>query len=418
MPTTAAIITIGDELMIGQVVDTNSSFISQQLVKHGIWVSLRLSVGDDETSIINALASAESNADVIIITGGLGPTKDDITKHVLCNYFGGKLIINEAALDNVKSIFSRLNKPMIPSNRRQAEVPDNCTVLLNKNGTAPAMMFSKHNKLFFSLPGVPFEMEALVSDQVIPIITEAFKLPHIIHKNILTIGLGESFLAEKIRMVEDNLPSSIKLAYLPDSGLVRLRLTAIDSGSDPSLSQKLNSAAEEIKMLSGDHFVCDEDIKIETVIGRLLTEKHITLSTAESCTGGYIAHLLTANPKSSQYFTGSVVCYDKRIKKEVLGVSETLLEEEGTVNKDVAVQLVKGVLNVLGSDYAIGITGLMGPDAGDEDKPVGTTWIAVGNKNTIEAKEFYFRFSRRKNIQNAASQALNMLRLFIRKHEK
>lgn len=415
--TSAALITIGDELMIGQVVDTNSSFISQQLILAGLWVSLRVSVGDEAQSILQALDTAAAKADVVIITGGLGPTKDDITKEVLCRYFGGKMVINNEALENVKSIFSRLNKPLIESNYKQAEVPETCTVLLNKNGTAPAMFFSKNDKLFFSLPGVPFEMEALVNEYVIPIIQQRFQLPKIVHRHILTIGLGESFLAEKIKSIEDSLPPSIKLAYLPDSGLVKLRLTATD-GSDEVILAQLDSAASQIRKITDEYFVCDEDIKIETVIGRLLSEKKKTLATAESCTGGYIAHLLTANPKSSNYFTGSVVCYDKRIKSEVLGVHKQLIDAEGTVNEAVAVQLARGVLTALGSDYAIGITGLMGPDAGDEDKPVGTTWIAVGNKNTIVAKEFLFRFSRRKNIQNAATQALNMLRLFIKNQEK
>ncbi len=417
MTKNAALITIGDELMIGQVVDTNSSFISQQLILAGLWVSLRVSVGDEAQSILQALDTAAAKADVVIITGGLGPTKDDITKEVLCRYFGGKMVINNEALENVKSIFSRLNKPLIESNYKQAEVPETCTVLLNKNGTAPAMFFSKNDKLFFSLPGVPFEMEALVNEYVIPIIQQRFQLPKIVHRHILTIGLGESFLAEKIKSIEDSLPPSIKLAYLPDSGLVKLRLTATD-GSDEATLAQLDSAASQIRKITAEYFVCDEDIKIETVIGRLLSEKKKTLATAESCTGGYIAHLLTANPKSSNYFTGSVVCYDKRIKSEVLGVDKQLIDAEGTVNEAVAVQLARGVLTALGSDYAIGITGLMGPDAGDEDKPVGTTWIAVGNKNTIVAKEFLFRFSRRKNIQNAATQALNMLRLFIKNQEK
>lgn len=417
MTKSAALITIGDELMIGQVVDTNSSFISQQLILAGLWVSLRISVGDEAQSILQALDTAAAKADVVIITGGLGPTKDDITKEVLCRYFGGKMVINNEALENVKSIFSRLNKPLIESNYKQAEVPETCTVLLNKNGTAPAMFFSKNDKLFFSLPGVPFEMEALVNEYVIPIIQRRFQLPKIVHRHILTIGLGESFLAEKIKSIEDNLPPSIKLAYLPDSGLVKLRLTATD-GSDEVILAQLDSAASQIRKITDEYFVCDEDIKIETLIGRLLSEKKKTLATAESCTGGYIAHLLTANPKSSNYFTGSVVCYDKRIKSEVLGVDKQLIEEEGTVNEAVAVQLARGVLTTLGSDYAIGITGLMGPDAGDEDKPVGTTWIAVGDKNTIVAKEFFFRFNRRKNIQNAATQALNMLRLFIKNQEK
>lgn len=411
--TTASIITIGDELLIGQVIDTNSAFIAQQLNKAGIWLNRRVAVGDVYDAIKKALDEESAISDIIIITGGLGPTADDITKPLLCEYFDGKMIVNEAALENVKDIFlNKLKRPLLEVNLKQAEVPDTCTVLQNTRGTAPGMWFEKNGKVFVSLPGVPFEMMGLMEKEVIPRLKQKFQTSHIVHRTLLTAGIGESFLAEHIKEFEASLPSHIKLAYLPNYGMVRLRLTA--TGNDLALTEKeTDNYFAALKDRVSEFLVTDKDINMETVIGQLLTERKKTVCTAESCTGGYIAHLLTANPKSSSFFTGSVVCYDARIKKEVLQVNSNLIDEEGTVNEEVARQMVTGVLNQLRSTYAIAVTGLMGPDAGDEKEPVGTTWIAVGNKNKTESRKFHFRFDRKRNIELTAINALNMLRTFI-----
>lgn len=411
--TTASIITIGDELLIGQVIDTNSAFIAQQLNKAGIWLNRRVAVGDVYDAIKKALDEESAISDIIIITGGLGPTADDITKPLLCEYFNGKMIVNEAALENVKDIFlNKLKRPLLDVNLKQAEVPDTCTVLQNTRGTAPGMWFEKNGKVFVSLPGVPFEMMGLIEKEVIPRLKQKFLTSHILHRTLLTAGIGESFLAEHIKEFEASLPSHIKLAYLPNYGMVRLRLTA--TGNDLALTEKeTDNYFAALKDRVSEFLVTDKDINMETVIGQLLTERKKTVCTAESCTGGYIAHLLTANPKSSSFFTGSVVCYDARIKKEVLQVNSNLIDEEGTVNEEVARQMVTGVLNQLRSTYAIAVTGLMGPDAGDEKEPVGTTWIAVGNKNKTESRKFHFRFDRKRNIELTAINALNMLRTFI-----
>lgn len=411
--TTASIITIGDELLIGQVIDTNSAFIAQQLNKAGIWLNRRVAVGDVYDAIKKALDEESAISDIIIITGGLGPTADDITKPLLCEYFNGKMIVNEAALENVKDIFlNKLKRPLLDVNLKQAEVPDTCTVLQNTRGTAPGMWFEKNGKVFVSLPGVPFEMMGLIEKEVIPRLKQKFLTSHIVHRTLLTAGIGESFLAEHIKEFEASLPSYIKLAYLPNYGMVRLRLTA--TGNDLALTEKeTDNYFASLKDRVSEFLVTDKDITMETVIGQLLTERKETVCTAESCTGGYIAHLLTANPKSSSFFTGSVICYDARIKKEVLQVNSHLIDEEGTVNEEVARQMVNGVLNQLGSTYAIAVTGLMGPDAGDEKEPVGTTWIAVGNKNKTESRKFHFRFDRKRNIELTAINALNMLRTFI-----
>ncbi len=410
---TASIITIGDELLIGQVIDTNSAWMAQELNKIGVWLKRRVAVGDVWEEIWNALDEEAKNTDIILITGGLGPTADDITKPLLNQYFGGKMIVDEASLNNVKTIFERISKrPMLDVNLKQAEVPDVCTPIPNKRGTAPGMWFEKEGKIFVSMPGVPFEMKEMMTSYVLPQLQQHFTMPFIAHRTFVTYGLGESFLAEKIQPVETTLPSHIKLAYLPNLGMVRLRLTA--KGDDKAALEKdLNDIEQRLQPYVQDVLVATEDISMETVLGRLLDKNKETVGTAESCTGGYISSLFTANANSSSYFTGSVVCYDTKIKEQVLMVDKTLLQERGTVDKDVAEQMVKGVLSLLQSNYAIATTGLMGPGNGGEDKPVGTTWVAVGNKNKIVSKEFYFRFDRRRNIELTAMNALNMLRLFI-----
>lgn len=570
----ASIITIGDELLIGQTIDTNSAFISQKLNEIGIWVKRRVAVGDDWNEIWNALDDESNESDIIIITGGLGPTADDITKPLLCKYFGGKLVVNENVLLHVKDIFSKLNRPIIERNLKQAEVPDNCEVLFNKRGTAPGMWFyhrtrreaspnpskggalksdnlnnqlsyatadpivygllkdfvKEHrynpteaekvlwqivrgrkmagfkfrrqhiisnfiadfvclsekliievdglyhqlmeNKIsdeqrtkelnalgfevirftneqvlddtdkvvttivqrvkqrrteisttqtpplggggavFISLPGVPYEMKGLMIEEVIPRLKKEFELPAIVHKTIFTAGQGESFIAETIKDVEASLPSHIKLAYLPGFGMVKLRLTARGDNKN-DLEKELEHYVFKLKESLKEFVVTDVDEGLEIVIGKMLRSKNKTMATAESCTGGYIAHLITSVPGSSEYYKGSVVSYANEAKENILGVKNETLRSVGAVSEETVLQMVKGVIEKMNVDYAVATSGIMGPDGGTAEKPVGTVWIAVGNKNKTEAKKFYFRFERERNIEQTSLTALNMLRKFI-----
>jgi nicotinamide-nucleotide amidase len=408
----ASIITIGDELLIGQVVDTNSAWMGQELNKNGIWVAHRVAVGDIREDIWQALDTEFLRSTLILITGGLGPTADDITKPVLCDYFGGKLVIDEGALDNVKKIFTRLQRPMIARNLQQAEVPDTCTVIPNRRGTAPGMWFEKEGRIFISMPGVPHEMKGMMTDDVIPRISVRFQLPFIAHRTVLTAGIGESFLAEHIKAFEDALPGSIRLAYLPNYGMVRLRLTI--RGEDPASSKHaLLSQFETLKSLVSEWLVTDEDIPIQEAVGRLLKQRGQTLGTAESCTGGYIAHLITSIPGSSHYFKGSIVSYANEIKTGLLQVDPGILAAEGAVSQPTVEAMVRGALGQLDTDYVVATSGIMGPDGGSPEKPVGTVWIAVGNRRNILAQKFSFRFDRARNIELTATNALNQLRKFI-----
>ncbi len=410
--TQASIITIGDELLIGQVIDTNSAWMAQELNKAGIRVVRRVAVGDVWDEIWTALDEEQKYADIILITGGLGPTADDITKPLLCKYFGGALIVDEAAKQNVLDIFAKLNRPIIDRNLKQAEVPDVCTVLQNKRGTAPGMLFEKEGKIFVSLPGVPHEMKGLMTDEVIPALVKQFKFPAIIHKTLLTAGVGESFLAELIKDYEEALPVHIKLAYLPNYGMVRLRLTATGHNATET-ETAISRLFEKLKALVAEYLVTDKDEPMENVVGKLLLATGKTMCTAESCTGGYIAHLLTSIVGSSKFYNGSVVSYSYEAKEDLLQVDKTTLETRGAVSEEVVLQMARGALKHLKSDYVIAVSGIMGPDGGTTDKPAGTVWIAVGNKENIQAQKLYFRFDRARNIQLTAMNALNLLRKFI-----
>lgn len=408
----ASIITIGDELLIGQVVDTNSAWMGSELNKNGIWVAHRVAVGDVREDIWQALDDEFKRSQLIFITGGLGPTADDITKPLLCEYFGGKLVVDPGALDNVKNIFTRLQRPMIDRNLQQAEVPDTCTVIPNRRGTAPGMWFEKEGRIFVSMPGVPHEMKGMMTDTVIPNIRSRFRLPFIAHRTLLTAGIGESFLAEHIKTFEENLPPAIRLAYLPNYGMVRLRLTI--QGEDPGASTKiLQSNFDILKELAAEWMVADEDIPIQQAIGNLLKTRNMTLGTAESCTGGYIAHLITSIPGASEYFNGSIVSYTNEIKTNLLHVPPATLATDGAVSQATVEAMVKGALEQLGADYVIATSGIMGPGGGSPEKPVGTVWIAVGDHQNIAAQKFSFRFDRGRNIELAATNALNQLRKFI-----
>jgi PncC family amidohydrolase len=574
----ASIITIGDELLIGQTIDTNSAFIAQELNKIGVWVRRRVAVGDVWDDIWNALDDESKLSDIIIITGGLGPTADDITKPLLCKYFGGKLVINEDVLNHVKYLFEKVYRrpgPILERNLKQAEVPDVCIVLHNARGTAPGMWFGpptpkmeaspnsskggaldsdnsnshysyltadptvygllkkfvaehrsnpteaervlweivkgkkmggfkfrrqhiianyiadfvclsekliievdglqhqlpdnkisdeqrtfelnnlgfdvirfsneyvlyepdsvintiilalkeRHKRLsttqnpplggegavFISLPGVPHEMKGLMINEVIPRLQQSFTMPVILHRTAFTSGQGESVIAEHIKDFETALPSYIKLAYLPGYGMVKLRLTAIGDNKE-QLEKELNDQFEQLKALVKDYLVTDTDEGLEIVIGKILKAKGKTMATAESCTGGYIAHLITSVAGSSAYYKGSVVSYANEVKENILGVQHSTLLSAGAVSDETVKEMAKGAIEKLNVDYAVAVSGIMGPEGGTDEKPVGTVWIAAANKNKVEAKQFYFRFDRERNIKQTAHTALDFLRRFI-----
>ncbi len=412
----AEIITIGDEILIGQIVDTNSAWIAQRLNDIGLRVKQISSVSDDRKHILTALSEAHQRADVILITGGLGPTKDDITKKTLAEYFGVGFIENTAALENVEKIFRRLrgaDAVLLDVNKQQALVPENCEVILNQNGTAPGMWFNYGSKIYVSMPGVPHEMMYMMEEAVIPKIKNTLPLPIIIHKNILTAGEGESYLAQKIADIEDSLPSYIKLAYLPKLGQVRLRLSAY--GDDASvLNEQVNTFANQIVERIGDAVIAQEDIALEKAVLNCMTEKGLTLSTAESCTGGYIAHLITQHAGSSKVYCGGAVTYSNELKKSVLGVGAETLLQHGAVSEETLTEMLRGALSKFKSDYAIAVTGVAGPDGGSVEKPVGTVWIGVANKNKMITKKFLFGNKRQQNIERAAIAALNLLNILLK----
>lgn len=408
----ASIITIGDELLIGQTIDTNSAWMAQELNKIGVWVKRRVAVGDTREDIWQALDEESESAQIILITGGLGPTADDITKPLLCDYFGGKMVVDEIVLEHVTNIFRRLNRPIIERNMKQAEVPDVCTVLMNKRGTAPGMLFRKGNCIYISMPGVPHEMKGIMQDEVLPLLQREYTMPSILHRTLLTAGIGESFLAEKINAWEEALPDDIKLAYLPNYGMVRLRLTATGTDND-ALKKQLDQLFAELQMQVKEWLIVNEDISLEVALGKLLMSKNKSMATAESCSGGYIAHLITAIPGSSTYFKGTVVAYAYDVKEDVLGVQHSTLETKGAVSEETVTEMLKGLLNKTTADYGIATSGIMGPGGGTEDKPVGTVWVAVGSRENMIAKKLHFRFDRLKNIELTATNALLMLFQFI-----
>jgi len=413
----ASIITIGDELLIGQVIDTNSAWMAQQLNSIGIPVIRRVAVGDQWDEIWTALDEESKKAEIIFITGGLGPTADDITKPLLCKYFDGKMVLNKEALENVTHLFEKIFKrPITERNIKQAEVPDTCKVIINKKGTASGMQFEKNGILYFSLPGVPFEMMGMIEEDILPLLTSTFKLPHISHKTLVTYGIGESMLADMLQSFEGNLPSHIKLAYLPNHGLVRLRLTV--TGENKSLVEKeVNTQFEYLQGVVKDSMVTNEDEAMENVIGKMLLSRNQTVATAESCTGGYIAQLISSVPGASAYYEGSMVTYSYAAKEKSLQVKKSTLENLGAVSEEVVIEMTKGLLNQLNTTYAIAVSGIMGPGGGMPEKPVGTVWVAIANDRKTTTKKFHFRFNRQKNIQLTAMNALNMLRNFILKND-
>jgi competence/damage-inducible protein CinA-like protein len=408
----ATIITIGDELLIGQTVDTNSAWMAQQLNAGGILVYRRVAVGDNREEILRTLKEESATVDIILITGGLGPTADDITKPVLCEYFGGKLIRNEEVFQHVKNIFESRGLQMLDRNLQQAMVPDNCTMLFNNRGTAPGMWFEREGKIFVSMPGVPHEMKGLMTNEVLPRLHQYFTTPFIIHRTLITSGQGESFVAERLVDFEKALPDFIKLAYLPGTGLLKLRLTATGE-EEMSLKEIVEKYFKELQSLLNNIAVVEEDIPFEALVGRLLKANGKTISTAESCTGGYISHLITRVPGSSEYFKGSVISYANEIKENILHVQADTLKTVGAVSEETVKEMVKGALDLLKTDYAIAVSGIMGPDGGTPEKPVGTVWLAAGNKDKIITELHHLRYDRLLNIQLTSAYALNLLRKMI-----
>ncbi len=412
----AEIITIGDELLIGQVVDTNSAFIAEKLNDIGVSVYQITSVQDDREQILHALKEAESRSDVIIMTGGLGPTKDDITKQTLCEYFGDTLVLNSAVLSHVEELFKKhISTPISELNRRQALVLSSAEVLHNEFGTAPGMWIPRNGKVVISLPGVPYEMRNLISYQVIPKVIQEFRRPFIIHKTIITYGMGESGIAEILESIEEGLPEEVKLAYLPSLGSVRLRLT----GKGPNkerLNQLIDAEAEKIKALLGDYVYGENGMEpLEVVVANLLKQKKMTLGTAESFTGGRIAQKITRNPGASAYFKGSVVCYATQTKVEVLGVSQEVIDRYSVVSSQVAEAMAIHLRRLLKTDFAIATTGNAGPTKGDSDAEVGTVFIAIASPKKVVVQRFQMGGQRDRVVEKSVNKAFELLQKEIAK---
>ncbi len=404
----AEIITIGDEILIGQIVDTNSAWIGRALNKIGVSVKQITSVSDQAEHIIKALDEAQGRADIILLTGGLGPTKDDITKLTLAKYFNMPLRQDQETLERVQSFFQKLDRPMLDINIKQADVPNGCEVIQNRNGTAPCMWFNVNGKIFVSMPGVPFEMMYLMEEEILPRIKENFDLPFIVHQTILTVGQGESYLAQQIEDIEDSLPSHIKLAYLPKLGQVRLRLSAIGNDEN-ALKTEVAIYAQRIIERAKDYVAAEEDVPLEKAILDLMKANNFTLSTAESCTGGYISHLITKHAGSSAVFAGGAVAYSYDLKETTLGVNHQTLTAFGAVSEQTVKEMAQGAIKQFKTDYSIAVSGIAGPDGGMPGKPVGSVWIAIGSKDKVIAKLFTFGNKRIQNIERSSTAALTML---------
>ncbi len=411
----AEIITIGDEILIGQVVDTNSAFIAKQFNKIGVSIYQITSVQDDKAHILKSLKEAEENADIIIITGGLGPTKDDITKKTIAEYFNDEMVRNEKVTQNIHLLWKNFNQVPSQVNLDQALVPSKAQVLMNVNGSAPGMWIEKNGKIFISLPGVPYEMKALLDDEVIPKLRNIYKFPVILHKTLLTYGMGESNLAAKIEHWEDQLPKFIKLAYLPSFGGVRLRLSA-KSMDRELVETEMQKQIEALMPQINDVFVgFEEEESIEAIIGKLLVDMGKTMATAESCTGGKIAERITANSGASRSFKGSIVCYATESKITILKIDKAIIDQYSVVSKQVAEAMAVSVLQMFNTDYAIATTGNAGPTKGDADAEVGTVIIAIATKDKVYSEEFNFGNHRLKVISKAVNKAFEMLQKEILK---
>lgn len=408
------ILTIGDELLIGQVIDTNSAKMAHFLLEIGAQVIGKTAVGDNMEDMLDALEIATRKADAVLITGGLGPTKDDMTKKALAKFFDVGFVFHQGTLERLNKILEKFDRPMTDALREQCFVPLNATVLTNKMGSAPGMWFEENGKVIVSMPGVPFEMEYLMEHEVLPRLQKRFNGLPTAHRTLLTAGEGESMIAEYLKDFEENLPTYVKLAYLPAIGRVRLRLTVSDA-NEGFVRKTLDEKFREMEGCLPPVLIAgyDEDT-LEGAIGETLRKRGLTLSTAESCTGGYLAHLITAVPGSSDYFLGSVVSYANEVKMRQLGVKEETLKTQGAVSEETVQEMVAGAIRLLQTDIAIATSGIAGPTGGTPEKPVGTIWLAVGNKERIVTKKLQLGKDRIRNIQYTAIHGLNMLRLFLR----
>ena len=408
----AEIITIGDEILIGQIVDTNSAWMGQQLNLLGIEVYQVTSVHDDRKHILKALAEAEQNSDLVLITGGLGPTKDDITKKTLCEYFNTTLVFHPEVLEHVRSLLSSRNVVINKLNTDQALLPENCTVLHNSAGTASGMWFEQNNTIFVSMPGVPFEMEAIMTEEVFPRLKKLGITQSIVHKTVLTIGIPESMLAERLERWEDSLPEFVKLAYLPSPMMVKLRLSGYGT-DEAAIKAEIDKQVKELLTIIPEAVYGFDNDNMGIALGRMLMAEGKTMATAESCTGGSIAQFITSNSGSSAYFKGGVVAYSNEIKSNLLGVPSELIKTVGAVSQEVAEAMALGAQKVLGVDYTVATTGIAGPDGGTDEKPVGTVWIAVAGPSGVSSKKYIFKHNRERNIIRTTHTALNMLRVLL-----
>jgi nicotinamide-nucleotide amidase len=404
----AEIITIGDEILIGQIVDTNSAWLGSELSKIGVQVVQISSVSDQAEAIVHALDLAKSRAELILITGGLGPTKDDITKHTLAQYFGSTLVTNEEVLQRLRAWFEQRGRVMSSMNAQQADLPHNCEILRNELGTAQGMLWRTNAQWILSMPGVPYEMKYIVSNGLLPLLQREVALPVIVHRTLMTCGMVESHIAATIAQVEEALPAHIKLAYLPRPGIVRLRLSGKGNNKE-SLQAEIALFEEKIKLLLGHHVYGYDELPLETAIGQKLIELQASIGTAESCTGGTIASLITRIAGASAYFKGSVVSYANEVKTHQLGVAPMLIEEHGAVSEEVALAMAKGLQNRMQVDYAVAVSGIAGPSGGTETKPVGMVCIAVAGPQQSVVKTYNFGNERSLNIERASMTALYML---------
>ncbi|MCC6541259.1 MAG: CinA family nicotinamide mononucleotide deamidase-related protein [Flavobacteriales bacterium] len=409
---TAEIISIGDELLIGQTINTNAGWMGEQLALIGVRAKRVITISDDRDDILHTLAAA--TCDVVLITGGLGPTKDDITKHTLCDFFGTRLVRNKEVEARVVGIFQRMGrdpKDILEVNLAQADLPEACTILTNDKGTASGMWFERDGRVFVSMPGVPYEMHAIMHSGVLPRLKERFNPPTIVHRTILTTGLGESMLAKRIEAWEDSLVGEgIKLAYLPSPGIVKLRLSTYAEADGYAANERVDRKAHELAGLIPDLIFGEGDDHLEHVVGRLLKTRGQTLALAESCTGGYVSHLITSVPGSSAYYTGGVVSYANAVKMEELGIPSDMLELNGAVSQPVVEQMASGVRTALRTDWSVAYSGVAGPDGGTPDKPVGTVWIAVAGPDGVRSKLVNFPGTRDLVIERSALAGLNLLR--------
>lgn len=406
---TAEIISIGDELLIGQTINTNAGWIGEQLATIGVRARRVLTIGDERQEILDALAA--STADIVLITGGLGPTKDDITKYTLCTFFGTTLVRNTDIEAAIAAFFRSLGREPLEVNLAQADLPESCTVIPNDRGTASGMWFNKDGRVFVSMPGVPYEMKAMMLKHILPALQRTFDPPSIVHRTVLTTGLGESHLAQRIATWEDSLATeAIKLAYLPSPGLVKLRLSAYANNDLAEAEERVARKTEELYRIIPELVYGEGEERLEQVIGRILKDQGASLSLAESCTGGYVSHLITSIPGSSAYYVGGVVSYANAVKMEELGIPADMLELNGAVSEPVVEQMASGVRAALRTDWSIALSGVAGPDGGTPEKPVGTVWMAVAGPDGVRSAKTFFPGSRDLVIKRSAVAALDMLR--------